>query len=485
MNKTDPTFELIKALDKGEKRLFKLQTQSMGESKNYLKVFDALDTANVYLPEKLKQKIKGGKINLSYEKNYLHKQILKTLRNTGNENLPMQFLSLQIAEVEVLYAKKLFKQALEKIREAKDIAWKFDYFGLYLELLSIQRRILLVTLDVNIKEQFELIEDETNKAMQTMSNLQEFVLLNNKLYLQSLNKGGTQGKVLDNYRKSVSIGIMSDEKKALCPSAKLLFHSHKMGYYFFINDFKMALKHNNESIRVYESYNGLMLKNPQNFIPLVTNSIIIECQSGLFKEAKMNLDKLRNIVHVAPFKSNRMLCAHVAEAILMLEIGIATQSGAFENISVLTREMTQGLQQYKKDFSEYGQRVINYHLALLNYLDGKPQVTIKILNELVNAKQSSLAQDYYTYSVLFLALMHFEKGNYELIHKLLSYIKTTNNDFVTLITVFLSNKKFEDYNAREQKTFFQKFRTEAEEFLIKNKLLIYFPLLQWLDKRGS
>ncbi|HWY38222.1 MAG TPA: hypothetical protein VNY73_06660 [Bacteroidia bacterium] len=431
----------------------------------------------------MKQKIKGGKINLSYEKNYLHKQILKTLRNTGNENVPMQFLSLQVAEIEVLYSKKLFKQALEKIKEAKDIAWKFDYFGLYIELLGIQRKILLVTLDINIKEQVELIEDEINEAMCVMSNLQEFVSLNNKLYLQSLNKGGTQDKVLNNYEKLVSAGTMSNESKALCPTAKMLFHSHKMGYYFFINDFKMALKHNNESIRIYESYNGLMLKNPQNFIPLVTNSIIIECQLGLFKEARMNLDKLKNVVHIIPFKSNRMLCAHVAEAILMHEIGIATQSGEFENISVLTREMTQDLQQYKKDFSEYGQRVINYHLALLNYLDGKPQVTLKILNELVNAKQSSLAEDYYTYAVLFLALIHFEKGNYELIHKLLSYIKTTNNDFVTLIAAFLANKKFEDYNAKEQKVVFQKFRTEVEAFLIKNKPLIYFPVLQWLAKR--
>jgi hypothetical protein len=81
---TDELFQLIKSLDKGEKRSFKLymKRSSGGEDLKIIRLFDALDRMDEYDEKILLSRNKSiMKQQLSNMKASLYKQVLASLRS--------------------------------------------------------------------------------------------------------------------------------------------------------------------------------------------------------------------------------------------------------------------------------------------------------------------------------------------------------------------------------------------------------------------
>ena len=477
----DAAFDLVKSLTPNEKRFFRLQS---GEDKNYLYVFDALDVMKAYDAEVLKKKLRNRKINISYEKNYLIKQILKVLRMISSGDSPLLQANSLVADVELLYAKRLFTQALQKINEAKQLTKKFDFWGIYLELLSVQKRILILAPAPEIEKIFAQMEEEQAHALALLNNLHEYISLNSRMHAVAMAGGGLMAeKDVALFKKLTATGIMSDEKYALSANAKMLFHAIKMGVSFFSGDLEGALLSNNNCIRTVEENPPLFEKNPQNYISQVTNSCIIMMNSKRYSEARSILNKMREIEHSFEFKPSYTVRADIFENCVKMEIAIASESGTIENITALTREITLGLQEFKKGISGYDNLIITYYLAFINYFDGKVSLTQKILNDIVNEKSKKLAADYYLHCNLLLALIHFEKGNYDLAAKILKGLKQEDNKLARFITGFVNNKKNEVHSERERKAVYENFRAEAEQWLKENQPIVFFPLLKWIDTK--
>ena len=75
-------FNLITSLTKSEKRFFKLSSSLQSGDKNYLKIFDFIESQSYYDEAKLKEEFKAEIFvnHLPSEKNHLYKLILKSLR---------------------------------------------------------------------------------------------------------------------------------------------------------------------------------------------------------------------------------------------------------------------------------------------------------------------------------------------------------------------------------------------------------------------
>ena len=99
--KNDFVHQLVHSLTKSEKRYFKLFSQVQSGTKNYLKLFDALESLVTYDSKQLRKKLKGSPMNLSYEKKYLGKMLLKSLRNFEGENSPLYQVGNMMQDVEL------------------------------------------------------------------------------------------------------------------------------------------------------------------------------------------------------------------------------------------------------------------------------------------------------------------------------------------------------------------------------------------------
>src|SRR6478672_2981015 len=122
---TDTLFQLIKTLEKAEKRNFKLfiKRSSGNEDLKIIELFDALDKLPEYDEALLLKKLTSiKKPQLSNVKVHLYKQLLASLRLLKSaDSIDLQ-LNEQFDYAHILYKKGLFAQSLKILDRVKETA---------------------------------------------------------------------------------------------------------------------------------------------------------------------------------------------------------------------------------------------------------------------------------------------------------------------------------------------------------------------------
>ncbi|MBC8034846.1 MAG: hypothetical protein H7Y03_11915, partial [Chitinophagaceae bacterium] len=122
---TDPLFQLVKSLEKSEKRNFKLYAtrNSSGEELKSIQLFDALDKMNEYDEDLLLRKNPAiKKQQISNMKAHLYRQILSSLRLLNNTDNIDILLHEQMDYARILYNKGLYLQSLKVLDRIKESA---------------------------------------------------------------------------------------------------------------------------------------------------------------------------------------------------------------------------------------------------------------------------------------------------------------------------------------------------------------------------
>src|SRR5215213_3655386 len=122
---TDILFQLIKSLEKAEKRHFKLyiKRSSAKEDLKIVRLFDAIDNLDTYDEKYLLKKLPGTEKRQLYNlKTHLYKEILASLRLLKSaDSIDLQ-LHEQFDYAHILYKKGLFLQSLKILEKAKEMA---------------------------------------------------------------------------------------------------------------------------------------------------------------------------------------------------------------------------------------------------------------------------------------------------------------------------------------------------------------------------
>ncbi len=114
MARQNDLFDLVKSLSKGEKAYFRknLPASSDGD-KGYLKIFEVLDGMKEYDEELLLKKLKIKKEGTAFAvaKNYLQKNILKSLQQFHAEKTVNATIYSHLEQAEILTQKGLHQPA--------------------------------------------------------------------------------------------------------------------------------------------------------------------------------------------------------------------------------------------------------------------------------------------------------------------------------------------------------------------------------------
>src|ERR1041385_3420142 len=141
---TDALFQLVKSLEKSEKRNFKLYARrnSSSEDLKIVKLFDALDKLDQYDEEQLLKKNKSiKKRQLSNIKANLYKEILSSLRLIKDENNIDIQLHEQMDHARILYNKGLYLQSLKMLDRMKELARANNQITYLLQVLFFEKKI--------------------------------------------------------------------------------------------------------------------------------------------------------------------------------------------------------------------------------------------------------------------------------------------------------------------------------------------------------
>ena len=147
MAKRDNLFNLIKSLNRSEKRYFKLFTKdkTINGKNNHHILFNLIDKMDVYDEELLKRKLKKEPKILNFLasiKYQLYNSILRSMHIFHAQSSVEAELGEALHQIEFLRIKKLYDQALGVIKKAKVIAEERERFTYLMEFSFLEIEIL-------------------------------------------------------------------------------------------------------------------------------------------------------------------------------------------------------------------------------------------------------------------------------------------------------------------------------------------------------
>lgn len=155
MKATHDLHQLIRSMSMSEKRYFKIHASRhvIGDSNNYIRLFDAIERQSSYDEDDLRQKFAGESFirHLASEKHYLYNQVLDSLNYFNRNKTYLSRHSAIASTLEILLNRGLFDQCKKLIRKAKKDSYELEKFSSLLTFIRCE-------IVINIK-------DEDDKAL--------------------------------------------------------------------------------------------------------------------------------------------------------------------------------------------------------------------------------------------------------------------------------------------------------------------------------
>lgn len=194
---SDTLFRLIKAMSQTEKTYFKRNTGYSKEEKNshYIRVFDAINSLKVYDEAALIASFEGERFsnNFSEIKKYLKGKILKSLRDYHAQNSLELSMYEQLGDIEMLYKKGLYKEALAMSKRTRKTAKKYELFDIQ---LLLNKKDLMIEAALGSRKGMEsFVKQVYNQEVELLRQLASISFHRKRYYqihLSRIEKGALQ-----------------------------------------------------------------------------------------------------------------------------------------------------------------------------------------------------------------------------------------------------------------------------------------------------
>src|SRR5688572_5918451 len=181
---TDSLFQLIKSLEKSEKRNFKLYVKrnSGGEDLKIVQLFDALDKMPEYDESRLLKNRSFNKQQLSNIKAHLYRKILSSLRLIKDtDNIDLQ-LHEQMDHARILYNKGLYLQSLKVLDKMKELARSNNQYTYLMQVLFFEKKIEALHITRSMQDRADSLTREANAVNDKLARITRLSNLSLQLY---------------------------------------------------------------------------------------------------------------------------------------------------------------------------------------------------------------------------------------------------------------------------------------------------------------
>ena len=202
---TDALFQLVKSLEKSEKRNFKLYVKRNSSSENLktIQLFDALDKMTDYDEPLLLKKNKAiTKQQLSNIKAQLYRQILSSLRIIKDENNIDIQLHEQMDYARILYNKGLYLQSLKALDRLKDVARDHNQITYLQQALFFEKKIEALYITRSMQNRAEQLSQESDRVNDSLTLINKLSNLSLQLYSWYIQHGHARN---ENDVKSINL----------------------------------------------------------------------------------------------------------------------------------------------------------------------------------------------------------------------------------------------------------------------------------------
>ncbi len=479
--KNEPLFELIEAMTMSEKRFFKIFSQRhvIGETNDYQLMFDFIDKSD-NISNEIIQKQPFAK-NLSAEKNYLYRLVLKSLNNYYYEFSTKMKVQNLIINAEILAYKGLEEQALKLLEKGENITYEAE---LYPHLITIKQT------------QFEILSklNKHKESIDTMSQVKDI----NKKY-NNLNTLQTQSaKIYDlrqkkgNFRSTNEFAEFNEiinefhQKEELPPKFQLFSLSISSAEAHSLKDYENELNTLKDIITLYESNTFLIEYSPKGYISSLYNLANTYRNLSKYDESVKILHKLSLKKSDKIISSSKKLIAFIFYLTNNLRLYIYLLSNKIELAVELYETVKKEYYLHDENIDkivvyEHYMLVIKLNMLIKNYKEA-----LKYSNIIINDNSFKKREDILTYVRLLNLIIHFELNNDFTIEYLssstINFLKRKKRLYKTEKEVINFITKFDPkFQKKLERTIFR--LEELKKDPIEKSMFNFFDFHKWAKNK--
>jgi hypothetical protein len=487
MNKNDHLFQLIKSLDKNEKRYFKLNSSHYGNEKQCIELFNCIDKQKEYDEEKLKKFIKNKQLlkRLNYNKHYLYNMLLKSLRPYSSGSTKEVLLKELLYDIHFLTQKRLYNRSLKLIEKGKKIGYKYEKYLILLELFRWERNIIFAkkpgNVDAYIIRSFKE-EKEVHKKMMNESKMEEL----SKTIFAILNKEGDlrKGLKLQAVNKLLSHPLLKNSNLALSFLGKFHYYIIHSNCFRIKGNFKKSFEYNKTLIAFMESCPWQIEENSAPYTTTLSNFLGITKIMYKHAEFMETLNKMKRMpAHTINYK------ARMFERVYINETDYYMLMGEFGKAIALSKEITEGIRLYKGKITAVAELGLNYIMGYASFGNKNFREAIKWLNKVLHNGNPDLRQDVQSAARILNLISHFEIGNEDMLEYLtkstINFLNKIDGLFKleSIVLEYLKNIALQKHNKND---LFRELHHEVLLILKKpteKQVLENFDIISWIESK--
>jgi len=417
----DILFQLIRSLEKAEKRHFKLyiKRSSSNENLKIVQLFDALDKLNEYDEKALLKKLPTiQKAQLSNLKAHLYKQVLASLRLLKSaDSIDLQ-LNEQFDYAHILYKKGLFLQSLRILERAKEIAKSHQKLHFLTLVITLEKRIESLHITRSMQDRAESLSEE---AMQVSRHIDMVARLSNlalKLYSWYIKNGHARNEqdeaAVNDFMKT---NLPSDAWQQTGFYERLYLYQSYSWHAFIRQDFLMYYRYSQKWVNLFHEYPLMKRVETGHYIKGLHTLLNAHFDLRNHEKFSVTLKEFENFAQTERVQENDNFRIQSFLYIAQAKINRHFLLGTFQKGLLLVPGIEEKLVEYNLFIDRHRVLVLNYKIATLYFGSGDYDSCIDYLQKIIN-DHVDLRHDLQCYARLLHLLAHYELGNYELLEYL-------------------------------------------------------------------
>lgn len=421
---SDKLFRLIKSLTSLEKGYFKkyASKNTPGEKNNYIILFDAIDSLEIYDENLLKKKLKNSNFitQLPVYKNYLFNLILKSLNSYSTYESVSTQISGLIQEAIVLSKKALTKEALKYLNRAKDLAVKFEKTNSMFEIFAAERSILMRATDKNTYKHRAKIYKEQLEFLKLVEKHIQLSWLSDKMVLYVEQTGDFRTEEREKEIKKIMQNPLLKRYEYLkdFTSKQLFLHIHIFEQ-LAKDDIKKVHYYLKKEIEMINEYKIMIPSLVRTYIHTLVNYLLFSNllkDRASVKDALIKINQLKRMIkNKIPLDVEIMILSNKCYA----EIIIYTNNCDMNKGRAAAKKVEQLLRDYPAEIPTALKVVLLLNTARFWFIDRNYENSLKLINFIINDIPASFRRDLYSLSRLFQLIIHFELGNFDVLENTL------------------------------------------------------------------
>ncbi len=490
---TDELFQLVKSLEKAEKRNFKLfvQRNAAGADMKTVQLFDALDKLDDYDEEALLRKNKDiKKQQLSNLKASLYRQILASIRILKDDYTIQLQLNEMMDYARILFNKGLYLQSLKTLARIKEEARNSHQLTYCLQALLFEKKIEALYITRSIEDRAEVLAKEVEAIDDQVSMVNRLSSLSLRLYSWYIRMGHARD---EKDRMAVKAFFESNLPKN-SGLYKGFYEQHYLyqsycWYNFILQDLLMYYRYCQKWVDAFEREPHMKHADTQMYLKGIHNLLNAHFMLLNYERFAYTLQKLEDFYHTKEANSNDNNRLQTFIYLYTAKVNQHFLHGSFTEGLQLVPEIESKIEEFRLKMDRHRILVFYYKIASLYFGSGNNEKTIDYLNRIINLKVD-LRTDLQCYSRLLHLIAHYELGNYELLEYLIKsvyrFMAKMQNLSVVEEEIFRFLRKSFQLDKKQVRSAFIALKNKLEKYRdnpLESRSFMYLDIISWLESK--